>query len=70
MFFLERTALSSLPFGINDPPKGQKGRDISDLVVDLYRGGETANLRKGAVSPKSLPLVGSNFSIRTEARYT
>ena len=68
-FFLERASMSSLPFGIDDPPKGSKGNDISDLIVDLYQGGKTANLRKGALSPKSLPLVASNFSIRAEARY-
>ena len=68
-FFLERASLSSLPFGIDDPPKGSKGNDISDLIVDLYQGGKTANLHKGALSPKSLPLVASNFSIQTEARY-
>ena len=69
VFLLERVELSSLPFGIDDPPKGQKGSDISDLVIDLYQGGKTANLRKGAVCPKSLPLVASNFNIRSEARY-
>ena len=68
-FFLERASLSSLPFGIDDPPKGSKGNDISDLIVDLYQGGKTANLRKGSLLPKSVPLVASNFSIRTEARY-
>ena len=68
-FFLERASLSSLPFRIDDPPKGWKGNDISDLIVDLYQGGKTANLRKGSLLPKSVPLVASNFSIRTEARY-
>ena len=68
-FFLERASLSSLPFGIDDPPQGSKGNDISDLIVDLYQGGKTANLRKGSLLPKSVPLVASNFSIRTEARY-
>ena len=68
-FFLERASMLFLPFGIDDPPKGSKGNDISDLIVDLYQGGKTANLRKGSLLPKSVPLVASNFSIRTEARY-
>jgi len=54
---------------IDDPPKGQKGSAISDFVIDLYQGGKTANLRKGAVCPKSLPFVASNFNICSEARY-
>ena len=67
--FLEMASLSSLPFGIDDPPKGLKGNGIGDLRIDLYQGGKTAKLCKGALSPRSLPLVATNFSIRTEARY-
>ena len=54
--FLEMASLSSLPFGIDDPPKGLKGNGIGDLRIDLYQGGKTAKLCKGALSPKSLPL--------------
>jgi len=65
-FFVERASMSSLPFGIDNPPQGI---DISDLIVDLYHGGKVANIRKGSLLPQSLPLVASNFNIRTETRY-
>ena len=28
-----------------------------DLIIDLYNEGNTANVRKGALNPKSAPLV-------------
>ena len=71
-FFLERASASSLPFAIDDPPK-QTSRntsvDVSDLIIDLYNGGKTANLRKGALKPKSAPLVATNFDIKSDERY-
>ena len=68
-FFLERACCHPSHLELMTPPQGSKGNDISDLIVDLYQGGKTANLRKGSLLPKSVPLVASNFSIRTEARY-
>ena len=47
--FLERTALSCLPFGIDNPNMllygGRKKLDVGELVVDLYNGAKTGNLR-------------------------
>ncbi len=54
-FFLERAASPSLPFVIDDPPKCNSGTmlDINDLLVYLYNGLKTANLRKkGSLLPK------------------
>ena len=70
-FFLERAALSSLPFPVDDPPQASSkaGGGISDLIVDLYQGGKTANLRKGALAPRSIPVVASNFDLSKEQRY-
>ena len=53
-FFLERASLSSLPFAIDDPPKisnKNSGIDINDLIVDLYNGCKTANLKVGSLQP-------------------
>ena len=44
-FFLERSSLSSLPFALDDPPKSAKGSDLSEIVVDLYNGCKTVNLK-------------------------
>ena len=48
-YFLERTALSCLPFGVDNSNMllygGRKQLDVGELVVDLYNGAKTANLR-------------------------
>lgn len=69
-FFLERASLSSLPFGIDDPPKSSKGSDISDLVVDLFNGCKTANLKAGSILPRSTAIVSTNYTLQKEERYT
>lgn len=67
MYFLKRSALSRLPFGINDPNTstyaGRKQLDVhvGELVVDLYNGAKTANLRRGALQPNSVPaMIGAS----------
>ncbi len=68
-FFLER---SSLPYAIDDPPKAtSKGSsvDINSLIVDLFNGCLTANLRSGPLKPLSIPLVASNYNLKKEERY-
>ena len=53
-FVLERASVSTFPFAIDDPAKAPtKLNDISDVVVDLYNGGRTPSLRRGAVVAKS-----------------
>ena len=63
--------LSSLPFAIDDPPKCTKssGTDISDLIVDLFNGCKTANLKAGSLLPLSTAIVATNFDLRNEERY-
>ncbi len=70
-FFLERSAVSSLPYAIDDPPKARSKNnsvDVDDLIVDLHDGCKTANLRSGPLKPISIPLVASNFSQKQEDR--
>lgn len=67
-FFLERASLSSLPFAIDDPPKAAKGGDLSDLVVDLFNGCKTANLKAGSLQPLSTAIVATNFNLQKEER--
>lgn len=68
-FILEWASVSTLPFGIDDPAeKPSKGSDLCDIVVDLYNCGKTATLRRGAVVPKSMPLVATNYQLRQEER--
>lgn len=60
--------MSSLPFAIDDPPKSSKGGDMSDLVVDLFNGCKTANLKAGSLQPLSTAIVASNFTLKKEER--
>ena len=71
-FFLERAAISTLPIAIDDPPMAKSvssSLDINDLIVDLYNGCKTANLRKGSSEPQSIPIIATNFNLKTQQRY-
>lgn len=64
--FLERSSISSIPYGIDDPRKGRSKSkanllDIPELLVDLYNGSPTANYSTGILKPLSVPLVATNF---------
>ncbi len=74
-FFLERSSLSTLPYGIDDPNIGIGGAkskanflDISELIIDLYNGAKTGNSLKGARTPLSIPIIATNFSIKSDPR--
>lgn len=73
--FLERSAISTLPYGIDDPCSGKKGKskanqlDIEELSVDLYNGSPTTNYNTGILKPLSIPVVASNFSNISDVRY-
>ena len=71
-YFLERSALSCLPYGIDDPNMssytGRKQLDVGELVVDLYNGAKTANLRSGALLPHSAPLIATNNPPKNDPR--
>jgi hypothetical protein len=68
-FFLERCCSSTLPFGIDDPPKPNSKTTIDpgDMIVSLYNGSMTANMRKN-VKPKSCPVFASNFNLSSDKR--
>ena len=71
-FFLERAAILSLPFAIDDHHRSKSGSsslDVNDLIVDLYNGCKTANLQKGSLVPHSVPIVATNFNLNNDQRY-
>ena len=41
--------MSSLPFAIGNPLKASKGGDLNDLVVDIFKGCKTTNLKAGSL---------------------
>ena len=72
--FLERSCRSSLPFAIEEASKGKsKTRanqlDLTELIIDLYNGVRSTNMRTGSIKPKSIPVVASNFDIDDVDRY-
>ena len=68
-FFLERSAISTLPYAIDDPPKGgSSGVDMNELVIDLYNTCKNANLRRGSLEPRSIPIIATNFALKDEER--
>ena len=70
-FMLERATISSLPFAIDDPPMTKSGSslDVNDLIVDLYNGCKTANLRRGSMVPHSIPIIATNFQLKPQQRF-
>lgn len=68
-FVRERSTASTLPFAVDDPSQvASKLRELSNLVVDLYNGGRSANMKKGSVSAKSIPLISLNHPLQQEER--
>jgi hypothetical protein len=68
-FILERASSSTLPFGIDDPEgKPSRGSDLNDVIVELYNRGRSATFRKGAKTPRSLPIISTNYKLRQEER--
>ena len=72
--FMERANRSTLPFGTEEGAKGKKGRsrsnqlDLAELIVDLYNGSRTTNLKTGTMKPRSIPVVASNFDVEDMER--
>ena len=76
-FFIDRSSMTTLPFGIDDPninASGVKSKanflNMAELVINFYNGARTANCLKGSKKPLSLPLVATNFMFKHDARYT
>ena len=61
-----------LPFAINDPKGKGKAKtnqlNIGELVVDVYNGGSSANLKTGSRKPMTAPTIASNFMVEEAPR--
>lgn len=68
-FFLERCCSSTLPFGIDDPPKpnSKSTLDPGDVIMSVFNGAKTANMRKN-IKPISSPVFASNFDLSSDKR--
>ena len=70
-FFFGESCHLLFTFAIDDPPKSRSGSstlDINDLIVDLFNGCKTANLRMGSLVPHSVPLMATNFNLSNDQR--
>ena len=65
--FMERASKSSLPFGIEEAVPMKKGKvnklDLTELVIDLFDGAISANMKTGALKPKTVPVLATNFEV-------
>ena len=71
--FMERASSSSIPFGIEEAVPSKKGKqnklDLTELVIDLYDGAISANMKTGALVPKCVPVIATNFDVEEIDRY-
>lgn len=70
-FFLEKCCSSTLPFGIDDPPKpnSKATLDPADVIISVFNRGKTSNM-KTKINPISIPIFASNFNISSDRRYS
>ena len=68
-YFMERSALSCIPYGIDEACHDSKQFDLLKLVVDLHGGAKTANLKRGALLPQTAPIIATNFAMKHDARF-
>ena len=70
--FLARSTACCLPYAIDDPKGKGKAKtnqlDVGELIVDLYNGNSSANLKTGIQRPASCPIIASNFMINEAPR--
>ena len=64
-YCLQRCAISTIPFGIDDP---NCTADISDIILCLFNGTISANVAQGGVKPLSCPLYCTNFTFGNNER--
>lgn len=62
----ERMVHSTLPFILDDPKRPD---DIGEILITVYDGGFSGNMRKGLRRPRSIPIFCSNFSMSSIQRY-
>ena len=68
IFILQRSSASTLPFAIDNPASTPtKGKDLNEIVIDLFNKGKSASMRREC-TPKSLPIVASNYNLKPEER--
>ena len=74
-YFIDRSAESTLPYGIDDPLlKGTAASsktnclDLKEVIVDLYNGAKSANATEGSKTPLSVPFVATNFDMGNDSR--
>ncbi len=65
-FCLQRAAISSLPFGIDDPSFPV---DLNEVVVSFYNGTISAIVMCGSLLPLICPIYSSNFTFGKNERY-
>jgi len=65
-FCLQRAAISTLPFGIDDP---SFPAELNEVVVSFYNGTISANVMCGSFHPLTCPLYSSNFTFGSNERY-
>lgn len=71
--FMERASSSSIPFGIEKAVPSKKGKqnklDLTELLIDLYDGAISANMKTGALMPNCVPVIATNFKVEEIDRY-
>ena len=58
--------LSTLPLGIEEAVSSKKGKvklDLTELVIDLYDGAISANMKTGNLTPKCVPILATHFDV-------
>ena len=71
---MQRASRSTLPFCIEEAGGKGKSRsqsnylDLPELIVDLYNGARSANLKTGSLKPRSIPVTASNFDVEEVER--
>ena len=65
-YCLQRSAVSTVPFGIDDP---SFSGDINDIIVSFFNGTMSANIAQGGLQPISCPIFCTNFSVGSNERY-
>ena len=64
--FMEWASCSSIPVGIEEVMSSKKGKyklDLTELVIDLYDGAISANMKTGCLVPKCVPVLATNFEV-------
>ena len=64
-YLLQRCAISTIPFAIDDP---NIAGDIGDIIMSLYNGTLSANITQGGLQPLSCPLYCANFDFGSNER--